>query len=62
MAFLLRGGELLVQLQVLATKLLAQADELRQQLAAAQQESLRLNDRIDSAKVRLEQLIARLPD
>ena len=36
--------------------------ELRQQLAAAQQESLRLNDRIDSAKVRLEQLIARLPD
>lgn len=36
--------------------------ELRQQLAAAQQESLRLSDRIESAKARLEQLIARLPD
>ena len=36
--------------------------ELRQQLAAAQQESHRLSDRIDAAKARLEQLIARLPD
>ena len=36
--------------------------QLRQQLAAAQQESQRLNDRIDAAKVRLEQLIAHLPD
>ena len=36
--------------------------ELRHQLAAAQQESLRLSDRIESAKARLEQLIARLPD
>lgn len=36
--------------------------ELRQQLVAAQQESHRLTDRIDSAKARLEQLMARLPD
>jgi cell division protein ZapB len=36
--------------------------DLRQQLAAAQQESHRLSDRIDAAKARLEQLIARLPD
>mgnify|MGYP001599437910 CR=1 FL=1 len=36
--------------------------ELRQQLAAAQRESQRLNDRIDAAKARLEQLLARLPD
>lgn len=36
--------------------------ELRQQLAAAQQESHRLSDRIEAAKARLEQLIARLPD
>lgn len=36
--------------------------ELRQQLAAAQRESHLLNDRIDAAKARLEQLISRLPD
>ena len=36
--------------------------ELRQQLVAAQQESHCLTDRIDSAKARLEQLMARLPD
>lgn len=35
---------------------------LREELAAAQQEGHRLNERIDSAKARLEQLIARLPD
>jgi cell division protein ZapB len=36
--------------------------ELRQKLAAAQQESHRLSDRIEAARARLEQLIARLPD
>jgi len=46
----------------LCERLRSENMELRQQLAAAQQESHRLSDRIDSAKARLEQLVARLPD
>ena len=50
------------QLVSLCEQLRGENLQLHQQLAAAQQESQRLNERIDSAKVRLEQLIARLPD
>ena len=50
------------QLVSLCERLRGENVELRQQLAAAQQESHRLNERIDSAKARLEQLVARLPD
>ena len=46
----------------LCERLRGENRELRRQLAEAQQESHRLNDRIDSAKAKLEQLIARLPD
>ncbi len=35
---------------------------LRQEVAAAQQENRRLGERVESARARLEQLIARLPD
>ena len=35
---------------------------LRQQLASAQSDARRLNERIDSARTKLEQLIDRLPD
>lgn len=50
------------QLVSLCERLRGENTQLRQQLAAAQQEGHRLSDRIDSAKARLEQLIARLPD
>ena len=46
----------------LCERLRGENAQLRQQLTAAQQESHRLGDRIDAAKARLEQLIARLPD
>ncbi len=36
--------------------------ELRQQLAAAQSDARRLNDKIEGAKAKLESLISRLPD
>lgn len=36
--------------------------ELRQQLAAAQNDARRLNDKIEGAKAKLESLISRLPD
>lgn len=35
---------------------------LRQELAVAQKDSKRLNEKIDGAKVRIEQLLARLPE
>jgi len=43
-------------------RLRAENRELRQQLASAQNDAKRLNERIDSARSKLEQLIARLPD
>jgi cell division protein ZapB len=36
--------------------------ELRQQLAAAQNESKQLTDKIESARARLENLLTRLPE
>ncbi len=50
------------QFVTLCERLRAENIELRQQLASAQNDARRLNERIDTAKLRLEQLIARLPD
>ena len=46
----------------LCERLRAENTDLRQQLAAAQGDARRLNDRIDSARTKLTQLIERLPD
>jgi cell division protein ZapB len=43
-------------------RLRAENIDLRQQLAAAQNDAKRLNDKIDGARVKLEDLISRLPD
>ena len=46
----------------LCERLRAENSDLRQQLAAAQGDAKRLNDRIDSARAKLSLLIDRLPD
>lgn len=46
----------------LCERLRAENRELREQLASAQNDARRLNERIDSARAKLEQLISRLPD
>ena len=46
----------------LCERLRAENGELRQQLATAQSDARRLNERIDSARAKLEHLIDRLPD
>ena len=46
----------------LCERLRAENSDLRQQLAAAQGDAKRLNDRIDSARTKLSLLIDRLPD
>jgi cell division protein ZapB len=46
----------------LCERLRAENTDLRQQLAAAQGDAKRLNDRIDSARAKLSLLIDRLPD
>lgn len=46
----------------LCERLRAENSDLRQQLAAAQGDAKRLNDRIDSARTKLATLIDRLPD
>jgi cell division protein ZapB len=43
-------------------RLRAENSDLRQQLAAAQNDAKRLNDKIDGARSKLETLISRLPD
>ena len=50
------------QLVGLCERLRAENHDLRQQLAAARNDAKRLNERIDGAKVKLESLLARLPD
>jgi cell division protein ZapB len=50
------------QLVSLCERLRGESAELRRELAAAQQENRRLSERIEGARSRLEQLIARLPD
>ena len=49
------------QFVTLCERLRAENTTLRQQLAAAQSDAKRLNDRIDGAKTKLEGLISRLP-
>ena len=46
----------------LCERLRAENSDLRQQLALAQGDAKRLNDRIDSARAKLTLLIDRLPD
>ena len=46
----------------LCERLRAENTDLRQQLAAAQGDARKLNERIDSARAKLSQLIDRLPD
>ncbi|MGE0876331.1 MAG: cell division protein ZapB [Burkholderiales bacterium] len=43
-------------------RLRAENIELRQQLAAAQNDAKRLSDKIEGARTKLENLISRLPD
>lgn len=50
------------QLASLCERLRGETLEARRQLATAQQENRRLSERIEAARARLEQLIARLPD
>lgn len=46
----------------LCERLRAENHDLRQQLATAKTDAKRLNERIEGAKVKLESLLARLPD
>jgi cell division protein ZapB len=50
------------QLVQLCHRLRTDNHELRQQLAAAQNESKQLADKIETARVRLENLLTRLPE
>ena len=50
------------QLVQLCHRLRKDNHELRQQLAAAQNESKQLTDKIENAKARLESLLIRLPE
>jgi cell division protein ZapB len=43
-------------------RLRAENHDLRQQLATARNDAKRLNERIEGAKLKLESLLARLPD
>ncbi|MFN2643564.1 MAG: cell division protein ZapB [Burkholderiales bacterium] len=49
------------QFVALCERLRAENTDLRQQLAAAQNDAKRLNEKIDGAKSRLEGLLSRLP-
>jgi len=46
----------------LCERLRAENITLRQQLVAAQNDAKRLNEKIDGARVRVEQLLSRLPE
>ena len=46
----------------LCERLRAENHDLRQQLATAKNDAKRLNERIEGAKVKLESLLARMPD
>lgn len=46
----------------LCERLRAENHDLRQQLASAKNDAKRLTDRIEGAKVKLESLLARLPE
>jgi len=46
----------------LCERLRAENHDLRQQLASAKNDAQRLNERIEGAKLKLESLLARMPD
>ena len=46
----------------LCERLRAENHDLRQQLASAKNDAKRLSERIEGAKVKLESLLARMPD
>ena len=46
----------------LCERLRTENHDLRQQLASAKSDAKRLNERIEGAKLKLESLLARLPD
>ena len=46
----------------LCERLRAENHDLRQELATAKTDAKRLNERIEGAKVKLESLLARMPD
>ncbi len=50
------------QFVTLCERLRAENISLRQELAAARNDAKRLNEKIDGARVRVEQLLARLPE
>ena len=50
------------QLVALCERLRGDNAQLRQQLASAQHEIQRLNERIEGARARLEQILGRLPE
>ena len=50
------------QLIDLSQRLRSENRELRQQLAQAASDNKRLNEKVDAAKVRLEKLLANLPE
>ena len=53
--------EKVAQFVALCERLRAENNDLRKQLAAARGDAKRLHDKIDTAKARLEGLLARLP-
>lgn len=50
------------QLVALCERLRAENISLRQELAAARNDAKRLNEKIDGARARVEQLLARIPE
>jgi cell division protein ZapB len=50
------------QFVALCERLRAENSQLRQQLVAAQSDARRLNDKMESARTRLERLLSKLPE
>ena len=50
------------QIVMLCERLRAENVDLRQQLTTAQSDARRLTERIEGARTRIEELVARLPD
>jgi cell division protein ZapB len=50
------------QFVALCERLRAENTQLRQQLVAAQSDARRLNDKMESARTRLERLLSKLPE
>lgn len=50
------------QFVALCERLRAENSQLKQQLVAAQSDARRLNDKMESARTRLERLLSKLPE